>query len=377
MERTRQSRDRGNRNRSSEASKLSKAQKKKRRAEPQRFQRHATYGKIPLIRRTYENSLGGGSYETWEYDPNYRPEMPKGAIRGNVLQQQFCPMCHVPRYFYVDQHKTCVQCGLPFVFSAAEQKYWFETLHFYIDSVAVRCRSCRRRRRTQKALRHQIAAVLERKQSEPDNLVLDLELAEATVRYRQLTGEGNLDRAIAATRRVQKAWPEAVEAAFGKADAMPWPGAGRRRSSSSRGSSTPDANDDGTNSSPASPATISRVPPNKSSGQSVPGKIAEMLDVRRGEDRRLLLLIGYAFAASAAYVLFSTAAYALFLAEFTAARLPLIYIVSAVAAAAFGGLYAWLEGRMPLARLIGVTLVALLISTSPCSRPWSSPVPAG
>ncbi len=88
-----------------------------------------------------------------------------------------------------------------------------------------------------------------------------------------------------------------------------------------------------------------------------------MFNVRRGEGRPLLLLTGYAFAASAAYVLFSTAAYALFLAEFSADRLPLIYIVSAVAVSLFGGLYAWLEGRLPLVRLISSTLVVLLVIT--------------
>ncbi len=216
MKRTRQHRDRGKRNRSSKASKLSKAQAKKRRAELPRFRRHAIYGRIPLIRKSYRDSVGR-SFETWDYDPGYRPKMPKGAVRGDVLKQQFCPMCHVPRYFYVDQHKTCVQCGEPFVFSAAEQKYWFESLHFHFDSVAIRCRSCRRRRRSRKALRQQIATVLEKRRAEPDNLSLDLELAEATVRYRELTGEGDLDRAIDATRRVQKSWPEAVEAAFWEA----------------------------------------------------------------------------------------------------------------------------------------------------------------
>ncbi len=92
-------------------------------------------------------------------------------------------------------------------------------------------------------------------------------------------------------------------------------------------------------------------------------KLAPLFNVRRGEGKRLLLLSGYAFAAMASYVLFSTAAYALFLAEFTVARLPLVYIVSALAVSLFGGLYTWLKGKLPLARLIGSTLVVLTTVT--------------
>jgi hypothetical protein len=38
----------------------------------------------------------------------------------------------MPKYFYVDDERECIQCGKQFTFHAAEQKYWYETLKFNI-----------------------------------------------------------------------------------------------------------------------------------------------------------------------------------------------------------------------------------------------------
>ncbi|MEM9378351.1 MAG: zinc-ribbon domain containing protein [Planctomycetota bacterium] len=143
--------------------------------------------------------------------------MPAGAVRGCVARQRYCTAHHVPRYFYVDQERDCVQCGGGFTFSANEQKHWYETLRFHFDSVAIRCPTCRRRRRTQRALNAQVAsakAALRERTDDPAQLVA---LAEATARLHGETGRGDLDGAIAAARRAQRLWPEAVEALFWEA----------------------------------------------------------------------------------------------------------------------------------------------------------------
>ena len=170
------------------------------------------FGDIPLIPRA--DGLG------WEYDPYYQPPLPPGAVRGDISRQSYCPTCHRPRYFYRDQHKTCVQCGDAFVFSAREQKFWYERLGFYLDSEAIRCRRCRKQQRTMKALARQVSALRDRQRDAPDDPAVALELAETTVRFRETTGEGDLDRAVANARRARRRWPENRASLFWEARAQ-------------------------------------------------------------------------------------------------------------------------------------------------------------
>lgn len=170
------------------------------------------HGDVPMVTKTV--TVGDESYSYDEYDPDFRPPLPPGAVRGNPRHQQYYGLFCKPRYFYLDRDEICVQCGQTFVFSAKEQKYWYESLGFPLVSVAVRCLPCRRRRRSQKALREELARCLRALEAEPDDFAQHLALAEATVRYRRSTGEGDLDRAIHSVRRVQKGWPEAAEAYF-------------------------------------------------------------------------------------------------------------------------------------------------------------------
>ena len=129
--------------------------------------------------------------------------MPRGAVRGDVRRQHFCPMCHVPRYFYVDQDKRCVECSRQFVFSARGQKHWYEELRFHFDSVAIRCLDCRRRQRTRTAL-HPVARAKSRAGEGPADASHALAVAEAIVRLNEHTGEGDLREAIAAARHAAR-----------------------------------------------------------------------------------------------------------------------------------------------------------------------------
>jgi Probable zinc-ribbon domain len=49
---------------------------------------------------------------------------------------------HVTHYY--DFKRVCQDCQGSFIFFAAEQKYWFETLGFHADARAVRCAECRK-----------------------------------------------------------------------------------------------------------------------------------------------------------------------------------------------------------------------------------------
>ena len=52
-----------------------------------------------------------------------------------------------PRKYYVDVERICRTCHRPFIFFAREQRYWFETLRFFVDADCVLCPDCRRESR--------------------------------------------------------------------------------------------------------------------------------------------------------------------------------------------------------------------------------------
>ena len=131
------------------------------------FRSHPLFGEIPLVEQTMTGG-DGTDYRYYDYDLTFEPDMPSGAVRGDVRKQHFCSLCHTPRYFFVDLDRQCVQCGADFVFSAKEQKYWYETLQFPFDSVAIRCPPCRAKRRTDKALRQQMSAARQGLKDDPE-----------------------------------------------------------------------------------------------------------------------------------------------------------------------------------------------------------------
>jgi hypothetical protein len=173
------------------------------------------YGSIPLIPRKFLDDRGR-THVAFDYDLDYAPPLPLGAVRGDVRKQNLCFGCHVPKYFYVDEKRECIQCGQPFIFGAREQKFWYESLGFYATSEAIRCRSCRQKQRSEKALRAQIASAKAGARTNPEDPGAWLSLAEAIIRYHQRTGHGDLEEAIAAARRVRKLAPLA-EARFWEA----------------------------------------------------------------------------------------------------------------------------------------------------------------
>ncbi|MEO6035527.1 MAG: zinc-ribbon domain-containing protein [Verrucomicrobiota bacterium] len=66
------------------------------------------------------------------------------AIRAEPGLQNH-PTLPVTHYF--DVERVCRDCKRPFIFFAEEQKYWYETLKFPLDSDCVRCPNCRKTER--------------------------------------------------------------------------------------------------------------------------------------------------------------------------------------------------------------------------------------
>jgi hypothetical protein len=74
------------------------------------------------------------------------------AVRADISKQDYS-VC--PRFWYIDAAFRCARCGQTFVFSAEEQRFWYEELRFYIDSRAKHCQTCRRDLRELKSLRQE------------------------------------------------------------------------------------------------------------------------------------------------------------------------------------------------------------------------------
>jgi hypothetical protein len=55
-----------------------------------------------------------------------------------------------PPTYYEDKEFRCVDCGEKGVWTAEQQKWWYEVAKGSISSTAIRCRACRQQRRAAK-----------------------------------------------------------------------------------------------------------------------------------------------------------------------------------------------------------------------------------
>ena len=84
--------------------------------------------------------FGGDTYLHWHSPKQCR--IPNTAIAADLSRQT---PATVPVTHYFDVKRQCRDCDRPFIFFAAEQKYWYEELGFGLDSDCVRCAPCRKR----------------------------------------------------------------------------------------------------------------------------------------------------------------------------------------------------------------------------------------
>lgn len=88
-----------------------------------------------------------------------RQRRPKGQIAVNAERlspnRSYSTPDFVERGLYVDRSFQCKDCGLSEVWTAHQQKWWYETAKGDVWTVAIRCRSCRRRERDRKAAARQ------------------------------------------------------------------------------------------------------------------------------------------------------------------------------------------------------------------------------
>jgi Probable zinc-ribbon domain len=78
--------------------------------------------------------------EALAVDPNMFP--PPGSYRAPEFSERGC---YLPHPF------QCKDCGKEEIWTAAQQKWWYEKANGTWSAVAVRCRACRAKERTRKA----------------------------------------------------------------------------------------------------------------------------------------------------------------------------------------------------------------------------------
>lgn len=61
------------------------------------------------------------------------------------------------RGYYVDRAFSCCDCGAEGVWTAEQQRWWYETLRGSQYAFAKRCRACRQRERQRKELARQVS----------------------------------------------------------------------------------------------------------------------------------------------------------------------------------------------------------------------------
>ena len=102
---------------------------------------HPRYGKQPRL-----TGLNPDKYQASRLWHTENP-VPSTAVLAD--SQRLKPRsCFSQPGAYFDDRRTCEQCGRKFLFFAEEQKHWYETLGFPIDTRCKRCPPCRKAHRT-------------------------------------------------------------------------------------------------------------------------------------------------------------------------------------------------------------------------------------
>lgn len=77
-------------------------------------------------------------------------DMPKGALLVNQARRAYHYFDFIPQ-FYIDIAYNCRDCQSAEIWTAKQQKWWFEIAQGHNDSFAVQCRRCRKIIKDQKA----------------------------------------------------------------------------------------------------------------------------------------------------------------------------------------------------------------------------------
>lgn len=136
------------------------------------------------------------------------------ALPADPEEQDF-PVMEGPYRAWFDQRRLCGYCGQEFVFTAQDQRFWYEERRIPLHVVPVGCPTCRRRVRQQKRANRLLAERL--RQLDRDSVAGLQEVAELEVQV------GSVSRALEFLRRALKraADSEISTALRGRSDSKP------------------------------------------------------------------------------------------------------------------------------------------------------------
>lgn len=86
-------------------------------------------------------------YRQQEKPASESPRLPDGAVAADTSQQGPYDSYEMRPTYYMDKPFTCIDCGVPQVWTAEQQKWYYEVAKGSMYATAVRCRACRRKRR--------------------------------------------------------------------------------------------------------------------------------------------------------------------------------------------------------------------------------------
>lgn len=106
------------------------------------FVAHPRYGQGPRVTGLNPQSdyATGRVFLHWHSAEGVR--IPNTAIAADVSRQA---PATIPVTHYYDAKRQCADCRKPFIFFAAEQKFWYEELGFPLESDCIRCVFCRKK----------------------------------------------------------------------------------------------------------------------------------------------------------------------------------------------------------------------------------------
>lgn len=81
------------------------------------------------------------------------------AIEADIEKQLYCD--NPPHLAYFDQERICDQCGTEFIFSKGEQKHWYETLGFWVQSVPNLCFKCNKERKEARNINTELSNLMQ------------------------------------------------------------------------------------------------------------------------------------------------------------------------------------------------------------------------
>jgi hypothetical protein len=108
-----------------------------------------------------------------------------------------------PALVFGPLEKVCRTCGAPFIFTAEEQKHWYEDLGFFIDATAVHCGPCRAAHQRVEAARRDYAAALHAARG-ARSAEQHLAVARAAIALLHAGGHVSIDKALGHCTRARR-----------------------------------------------------------------------------------------------------------------------------------------------------------------------------